>query len=31
VVIDREGKIRDRILGILYAKDFDRRIKPLLE
>ncbi|MEW6207840.1 MAG: TlpA disulfide reductase family protein [Acidobacteriota bacterium] len=31
VVIDREGKIRDRIFGILDAEDFDRSIKPLLE
>jgi peroxiredoxin len=31
VVIDREGKIRGRILGILEAEEFDQSVKPLLD
>jgi peroxiredoxin len=30
VVIDREGKIRGRILGILEPEEFDQIVKPLL-
>ena len=30
-VVDRDGKIRARILGILEADEFDRSVKPLLE
>ena len=31
VVIDRDGKIRERIEGIIFADEFDEKIKPLLE
>ncbi|HWC77941.1 MAG TPA: TlpA disulfide reductase family protein [Blastocatellia bacterium] len=31
IVIDREGKIRGRILGIVDAEDFEQQVKPLLE
>jgi len=31
VVVDREGKIRDRILGILEPEEFREKIEPLLE
>lgn len=31
IVIDREGKIRDRILGILEPEEFEQSIKPLLQ
>lgn len=31
VVVDRDGKIRDRILGILEPEDFRERVAPLLE
>jgi thiol-disulfide isomerase/thioredoxin len=30
LVVDREGKIRARILGILVPEEFDRSVKPLL-
>jgi peroxiredoxin len=30
IVIDREGKIRERIEGILLAEEFEQKIKPLL-
>ncbi|HEY6187296.1 MAG TPA: TlpA disulfide reductase family protein [Pyrinomonadaceae bacterium] len=30
VVIDREGKIRDKIEGILLPKEFEEKVKPLL-
>lgn len=30
IVVDREGKIRARILGILAPEEFDRSVKPLL-
>lgn len=31
IVVDREGKIRSRILGILELEEFDEKVKPLLE
>lgn len=31
VVIDREGKVRESIEGILLTDEFDEKIKPLLE
>jgi peroxiredoxin len=31
IVIDREGKIRGRILGIMEAEEFDQSVKPLLD
>ena len=31
IVIDREGNIRDRIEGILLPKEFEQKIKPLLQ
>ena len=31
VVIDREGKVRENIEGILLPEEFDRKVKPLLE
>jgi peroxiredoxin len=31
IVIDREGKIRDRIEGILLSEEFEQKIKPLLQ
>jgi thiol-disulfide isomerase/thioredoxin len=31
VVIDRQGKVRDLIKGILLAEEFDEKIKPLLQ
>jgi thiol-disulfide isomerase/thioredoxin len=31
VVIDRDGQITERIEGIIYAEEFDEKIKPLLE
>jgi hypothetical protein len=31
IVIDREGNIRSRILGIVDSEDFDQQVKPLLE
>jgi thiol-disulfide isomerase/thioredoxin len=31
VIVDREGKIRARILGILEPEEFDEKVKPLLE
>ncbi|HEX8186149.1 MAG TPA: TlpA disulfide reductase family protein [Blastocatellia bacterium] len=30
IVVDREGKIRARILGILESEEFDEKVKPLL-
>jgi thiol-disulfide isomerase/thioredoxin len=30
IVIDREGKIRERIEGILLPEEFEQKIKPLL-
>jgi thiol-disulfide isomerase/thioredoxin len=31
IVVDREGRIRARILGILEPEEFDEKVKPLLE
>ena len=31
IIIDREGKIRGTITGILLPKEFDEQIKPLLK
>ncbi len=31
VVIDRDGKIRERIEGVIFAEEFDEKIKPLLK
>ncbi|HVG20415.1 MAG TPA: TlpA disulfide reductase family protein [Blastocatellia bacterium] len=31
VVVDREGMIRARILGILEPEEFDEQVRPLLE
>lgn len=31
VVIDRDGKIKELIEGIIYAEEFDEKIKPLIE
>lgn len=30
IVIDREGVVRETIEGILYADEFDQKVKPLL-
>lgn len=30
IVVDRQGRIRDRILGILEPEEFDQKVKPLL-
>jgi hypothetical protein len=30
VIIDREGKIREIIEGIMYADEFNDKVKPLL-
>ena len=30
VVIDREGRVRDLIVGILLPEEFDEKVKPLL-
>ena len=30
IVIDRDGKVRDIIVGILLPREFDEKIKPLL-
>jgi len=30
VVIDRDGQIKERIEGVIYAEEFDEKIKPLL-
>jgi thiol-disulfide isomerase/thioredoxin len=30
IIIDREGKVRSRILGILESEEFDEKVKPLL-
>ena len=31
VIIDRDGKIRDRILGLFETKDFEEKVLPLLK
>jgi peroxiredoxin len=31
IIVDQEGKIRGRILGILDAEDFKQRVEPLLK
>jgi len=31
VVIDRDGQIKNRIEGIIFAEEFDEMVKPLLE
>lgn len=31
VVIDKEGNIKDRIEGVIFADEFDEKIKPLLK
>lgn len=31
IVIDREGKVRERIEGILLPQEFEQKIKPLLK
>jgi peroxiredoxin len=31
VVIDREGRVRDLIVGILLPEEFDEKVKPLLQ
>ncbi len=31
IIIDREGKIRGRILGILEPDEFEKQVKPLLQ
>jgi hypothetical protein len=31
VIIDREGRVRGRIEGILLPEEFDEKIRPLLE
>ena len=31
IVVDRQGRIRDRILGILEPEEFDQKVKPLLK
>lgn len=31
VVIDREGRIRDKIEGILLPEEFEQKVKPLLQ
>ena len=31
IVIDREGKVRSRILGILMPEEFEQTVKPLLD
>jgi thiol-disulfide isomerase/thioredoxin len=31
VVIDREGKVRERIQGILLDEEFEQKVKPLLQ
>ncbi|HEX8139466.1 MAG TPA: TlpA disulfide reductase family protein [Pyrinomonadaceae bacterium] len=31
VVIDREGKIRDKIEGIVLPEEFEQKVKPLLQ
>ena len=31
VVIDKDGNIKERIEGIIFAEEFDEKIKPLLE
>ncbi len=30
IIVDRDGKIRGRVLGILFPEEFERSIKPLL-
>jgi len=31
IVVDQDGKIRSRILGILYSEEFNERVARLLE
>lgn len=31
IIIDRDGRVRDRIEGILLREEFEQKIKPLLE
>ena len=31
VIIDREGRIRDRIVGVIDREEFDLKVRPLLE
>jgi thioredoxin-related protein len=31
IVIDREGKVRGHILGILMPEEFEQSVKPLLD
>jgi hypothetical protein len=31
VVIDREGKVRENIEGIMLPEEFDEKVRPLLE
>lgn len=31
IIVDRQGMIADRILGILEPQEFERKVKPLLE
>jgi peroxiredoxin len=31
VVIDRDGNIKERIVGVIFADEFDEKIKPLLK
>jgi thiol-disulfide isomerase/thioredoxin len=31
VIIDREGRVHDRALGILEPEDFDQKVRPLLQ
>jgi thiol-disulfide isomerase/thioredoxin len=31
IIIDREGRIRDRIEGIILREEFERKVKPLLD
>lgn len=31
IIIDRDGRVRDTILGILEPEEFDEKIRPLLE
>ena len=30
VIIDRDGKVRDVVEGIMYESEFDEKVKPLL-
>lgn len=31
IIIDREGNIHDRILGVMDAEEFEQKVKPLIE